>query len=181
MSYVFFKKDSSGRAINIDLVHDRIHNGESFSVFHNNSSLASGSTMNIYFKTDATASKAPHIIASAYGSGEFDFEILEAPTVTSATGTTQVVFNKNRQSSNVSSVLDNQASPVAGSVMLDVTTTADGTIISQDFLGANKDGGQATFENERVLKTDTAYVFRLTSRSASNRVHINLDWYHPVI
>ena len=156
--------------------HKNIHLGRSFMAHHNSSSLANGSSINAYFETPA--SNAPHIIFDIHGSGAFDFEVLEAPTVTSATGTVIPVYNKNRDSSTNSGVIDNTGS--SNSMSTDVTTTADGTVIVKDFISSgHKSGGSVDFGKEIVLSASTKYVFRLTSRDSSIRAHINLDWYEP--
>lgn len=178
MSYLHILKDTDGTAVTEDRTHKRIHDGHSFMTHHNDSALASASTINVYFKTDA--SQLVHILYNVIGSDAFDFEILEAPTVTSNTGTNaHPVYNKNRNSATVSTVLDNATSPAGDKVGLDVTVTADGTIINSEVFGNNKGGGDFSLIREIVLKLNTAYVFRLTSRSAGNRCHINLDWYEP--
>lgn len=156
--------------------HENIHLGRSFMAHHNSSSLANGSSINAYFETPA--SNAPHIVFDIHGSGAFDFEVLEAPTVTSATGTAIPVYNKNRDSSTNSGVIDNTGT--SNSMSTDVTTTADGTVIIQDFISSgHKSGGSVDFGKEIVLSASTKYVFRLTSRDSSIRAHINLDWYEP--
>lgn len=159
-------------------VHELIHEGKSFLAYHNNLSLASGSTINIYLETSASPGSAPHMIADTSGSGAYDFEILEAPTVTALSGTAQDVYNKNRQSATTSTVSDNDGT--SNSVSTDVTTTADGTVIFFDTLSlGNKQGGQKDYDRELILAPSTEYVFRLTSRENGNRVHINLSWYEP--
>lgn len=150
--------------------------GKTFMVFHNSSSLGSGSTINIYMETPATPEV--HLIYNAHGSGAFDMELLESPTVTSNTGTNgTLVYNKNRDSATASGVKDNATSPAANNIGLDVTVTADGTIIRSDVYGSNKTGGDYSSVREIILKASTKYVLRLTSQAVGNRVHINLDWY----
>jgi hypothetical protein len=158
-----------------------IHDGKGFLAFNNNSSLASGSSINIYLETSAVAGSSPHLTIDTSGSDVYDFEFLEGPTVTSATGTSTEIFNKNRQSGNTSTVKDNEAIPASNKISTDVTVTADGKIISRDTISTgSKQGGLIHFNREFILKTSTKYVFRLTSRANSNRVHMNLDWYEPV-
>jgi hypothetical protein len=154
--------------------HKNIHLGRSFMAHHNSISLTNGSSINAYFETPA--SNAPHIVFDIHGSGAFDFEVLEAPTVTSATGTATPVYNKNRDSSTNSGVIDNTGT--SNSMSTDVTTTADGTVIVQDFISSgHKSGGSVDFGKEIALSASTKYVFRLTSRDSSIKAHINLDWY----
>lgn len=160
----------------IDTAHDRTHRGQTFAAYNNSASLANGSAINIYFETGA--SSAPHLIIDVHAKFDYDFEILEAPTVTSSTGTDQIIYNKNRQSATTSLLTSNDST--LGSCSVDVTVTADGTQISHDTVSSgHKMGGNATYDDEWVLDVSTKYVFRLTSRANSNRAHINLNWYEP--
>jgi len=144
---------------------------------HSSTGLADGSVISIYLETPA--SSTPHMVFEAHGSGAFTFEVLEAPTVTSGTGTTQSVINKRRTGTPpASGVQDNQGSPASGSVSTDVTLTAEGTsIFHSEIAGGHKVGGSADFDREFILKESTAYVFRFTSREASNRCYMDLNWY----
>lgn len=143
---------------------------------HNANALANGQSINVYFETAATS--PPHILFDIHGSGAFDFEVLESPTVTASTGSVGPVYNKNRGSSTLSGVLDNTGS--SNSISTDVTVTADGTTIVQDFISTgHKVGGAVDFDREINLAASTKYAFRLTSRESSIRAHINLDWYEP--
>ncbi|PJB53625.1 MAG: hypothetical protein CO099_06245 [Bdellovibrio sp. CG_4_9_14_3_um_filter_39_7] len=170
----------AGTLIARSSTHENVHLGKTFLAFHNSSSLANGSNINIFFETSATTSAAPHIVIDASGSLAFQFEVLEGPTVTSGTGTSQSVFNKNRQSATTSLVYDNASTPVQNKMSIDVTVTADGTVISDDYLPTGKSsGGILDFGRELILKASTKYVFRLTSLENNNICHINLDWYEP--
>jgi hypothetical protein len=145
---------------------------------HNVDGLDNGQTINIYMKTPENGGLCPHMVFDVHGSAAFDFEILEGATVTAATGTDVVAYNKNRNSSVVSSQIDNNSAP--GGYTRDATVTADGTVIHHDTQsGGFFQGGRINFDREIILKTDTVYVFRLTSRGVGNRCHINLEWYEP--
>lgn len=162
-------------------VHEYIHDGKTFTAYHNDASLANGSSINIYFETSATSGECPHIIFDIHGSGDYDFDVLEGPTVTSNTGTQIDLFNKNRQSANTSNVSDNSTSPVLNKATSDVTITDDGTVLLLDYISlGHKMGGSIGFDREFILKPSTKYVFRLTSRGVAISAHINLDWYEPI-
>jgi len=163
----------------INIVHQRVHNGQAFLAFHNHSSLGDGSAINIYMKT-GNQSAPPHLIASISATDSIDFEILENPTVTANTGVNGVeIFNKRRSSENTSMVSDNASSPAINKIATDVTVTGDGTIIQKEVIGGKKQSINIDLAREWDLKANTAYVFRVTSRFASNRVHLHLDWYEP--
>lgn len=178
MTYIATLKDEfNGSTVGENINHWRIHQGQVFMAFVNESNLANATTLQLYFKTPASPALAPHLIAAINGSENFDFELIEAPTV-SGTGTQVEVFNKNRQSSVVSSVLDIEST--VGYATQDPTTVSGGTVIRSELLGAsNKEGQQLSFDGELILKADTNYVFKITSRANNNRVHINLEWYEP--
>ena len=149
----------------IDTGHKRTHLGQAFATHHNSSNLADGSNINVQFETGAVA---PHLIMHISGKFDHDFDVLESPS-TSA-GTAHVAYNKNRTSATTSTI----------TVKTDVTISADGTNIAQNVVGeGQRMGGATDFEQEWILKASTTYVFRLTSRANSNRVHINLAWYEP--
>jgi len=162
-------------------VHDNIHQDKAFTAYLNDGALDSGSAINVYLETSATSGECPHIIFDIHGSDSFDFEVLENPTVTSNTGSQTDVINKNRQGSNTSKVFDNSTLPVEGKVSSNVTVTADGTVLLEDFVAlGHKIGGEVGFDREFILKPSTKYVFRMTSRGTNIRAHINLDWYEPI-
>lgn len=176
MSYLHILKDNDGTGVFMDRTHYFAHQGKSFTAHHNNSSLSSGATINVYFKTPTTG--RIHFIYNSFGSGAYDIELLEAPTVTAGTGTNGVsIFNKNRESVTVSGLLDNATTPVSNKISRDVTITASGTILKNNVFGSGKVGGNYSGIRELILKQNTAYAIRLTSRASSNRVHIDIDWY----
>jgi len=162
-------------------IHENIHDEKTFALFLNDGALANGSSINVYFMTSAVGGECPHLIFDIHGSDAFDFDLLEGPTVTSDTGAQLDIFNKNRQGTNTSNVSDNSTSPVLNKASSNVTITDDGTTILQDFVSSgHKIGGTVGFDREFILSPSTAYVFRLTSRAANIRAHINLDWYEPI-
>ncbi len=170
-----------GTLTSINSVHKKTHDGQAFTTYHNDSSLGNGSSINIYFETSAVSGECPHIIYDIHGSDDFDFYILEDPTVTGNTGTQIDIYNKNRQSATTSSVSDNSTSPVVNKASANVTVTDDGTLVLLDSISiGHKMGGSVGFDREFILKPSTKYVFRLTSRGTTIRAHINLDWYEPI-
>jgi hypothetical protein len=146
-------------------------------VDHNATNLADAATVNIELTTGAAT---VHIIESIAGKSDFDFEILEEPTTTG--GTAIDSYNRNRASTNIATATAKK----------DVTISGDGTIISKSFIGG---GGQTSSAwggswgasgggqgqdfggGELILKANTKYVFRFTSRKASNKARISLNWY----
>jgi len=155
----------------------RISEGITYMVDHNAANLADAATVNIELTTGAAT---VHIIESIAGKSDFDFEILEEPTTTG--GTSLDSYNRNRASTNTATATAKK----------DVAVSNDGTIISKSFIGG---GGQTSSAwggswggsgggqgqdfggGELILKTNTKYVFRFTSRKAANKARISLNWY----
>ena len=83
------------------------------------------------------------------------------------TGTTVSVYNSNRNSANTS-----------GNLVLVGSTVTTGTLILQQYSGANKLAGIVGRENEIILKQIEDYLFRITNETATaNEVSWNAEWY----
>ena len=168
----------TGALATISTSHYEIHEGDMFKVDVNDDDLDTNDTLSIYLKTPNTTARI-HMFYSAYSSGATTFELLEGPTVTAGTGSQLAVYNRDRNNANVSTVLDNTATPVANKTSLNVTTTADGTQLHHEMLGSgkNKLSGDTRDANEWILKQNTGYVFRITGDSNDNRVNLILNFY----
>lgn len=145
--------------------HYRIHQGQAYSTHLNNSNLPLDSEINLAMQT---GEKSVHIIFDVSGKFDYDFDVFEEPTFTG--GASQPSYNRNRVSSSISTA----------TLLNGVNITDNGLNISRDVVsGGQKIGGNLAFGNEWVLNPSTSYVFKLTSRANSNRVHLNLFWYEP--
>jgi len=162
----------------VDESHKNTELGKSFMAFNNSAILNIGSSISIYFETSSDTEKVPHLIIEASGSDIFDFKLLESPVVTSNSGASAVIYNRNRTSSTESSVKDNATTPVAGSISRDVTITGSGTVLQERFVSSGEDqGGSITTDRGLILNTSTKYAFVVTSQSAGLRCNINLFWH----
>jgi hypothetical protein len=158
--------------------HSNIHNGITYGAFNVGTPKGIGATTNIYLKTPAATNTWIHMLPKWETAGAAYLRILEAPTVTSATGTPRLCSNRNRNVSDASIVIDNEASPASGYYSADATVTASGTIVYQEYAGTNRNAGEETrANNEWVLKQGTSYVFEMTSDSVGNTLSLNLIWY----
>ena len=170
-------KLSSG-VTTITTPHLRAHQGRVFTGRVSSDSLANGSSISIYFKTGLNSDTAPHIIFDMSGSVKFRMEVFEGATATASTGVDVAAVNKNRQSSNTSSVISN--SSVTGSYTQNATITGTGTLLLRDSISSgHKLGGTIDFDRELVMKEDTTYLLRLTSLDNANFCKLNIDWYEP--
>jgi hypothetical protein len=87
-------------------------------------------------------------------------------------GTAQAIINRNRNSSETSSITDFKKN---------TTTTPSGTVVDIDGFGSAgtpsaRSGGSSDANHELVLKRDTAYTILLTP-SAETSVNLKLFWY----
>jgi len=155
----------------------KIHEGIAYMTHVRDAALGNGASISIYFKTPDTT-KTIHVVVLAYSSSAAVLEVLEAPTVTAGTGSDLGIFNRNRTSSQTTTVLNNAVPPVAGGASKTVITTNDGTIFHFQTLGTGqKESGETRDVNEFILATNTEYIFRITSSSAGNSVYVSANYY----
>ncbi len=149
----------------ISSVHSRVHQGQAFMAFANDSTLGNTDTLNIKVTTGTTA---PHMVFDVHAKLDFEFKIYEAPA--SSGGTSITAFNKNRVSATTSTL----------TLVSNTGSISGGTTILHDLISeGHKVGGNVDFDRELILKTSTDYVFEITSLAGSNMGHINLEWYEP--
>lgn len=136
-----------------------------------------GEAIVIAFKTPDTSTRIRALVTGR-GSGEAHLEVLEGATVVDDSGSALPVFNRERNSENVSSVIDTSQNPDAkGSAMADPTISDDGEMIYEDHFGAgNNTGGQSRDERVFVLMQDTQYAYRLTSEANNNDIQLIVNW-----
>jgi hypothetical protein len=163
----------------IDYPHHEIHSGSAWAIGVNDADLDTADELTIAFTTPDTT-KWLHVVAIAANSANSTFEILEAPTITNGTGSDLVPYNLNRNSATTSGILSIKAIPVANQATLTPTITNDGTAIWTESLGGNKNQGSsagAATRDERILKQNTTYAFRLTGVADNGVASIGLHWY----
>jgi hypothetical protein len=162
----------------VDYAHSEIHKGAHFMAHYYATGKNDGETINIYLKTPNTT-KWGHMVMQWSASGAAFGRIREAPTVTSNTGTNgQAINNNNRNVATASDMVDNATSPAAGKFGVDVTITAAGTIIYEEYAGAAKNqGGIGRNDEEIILDQNAAYVFEVESDAAGLTLSMNLLWY----
>ena len=138
---------SSFAAIGIDYAHHRIHNEDSFSISHYEADFDKAENFGVLLTTPNTLNRI-HMFPIVYAGAASLFEICEAPTLD--TGNYPTVFsapiNRDRNSSNASTVLSVRAAPVVNRVSLKrpgdtAPVTGDGTVIHAEMIGSSKQGG----------------------------------------
>lgn len=148
--------EHSGNLRTIDLIHNKIHEGEIYAFGHYDAAVANNATLDILFKTGA--SLASHIIGTITCSGDAEIRIFETPT-TSADGTVVNPKNKNRY----------VAEAITFSVFHTPTVSVEGTELINQFLaggsGGLKIGAASEQRDEWVFKEGINYLIRVKNVS----------------
>jgi hypothetical protein len=163
---------TGGRPV-IPTDHQYIHEGILFTAF-NQFTLAGSAVGRIVLETPSTKYVHYRNEKISTSGDKVTVELFEAPTVTAETGTALTPINHNRITTITAHV----------TALVDPTVTAEGTKISQSFIGGGTGTGQArngsdtSQENEIVLKKSTKYLIKITNGSAnSNIIQVNPLWY----
>lgn len=159
----------TGAWILIDYAHHEIHDG-CFFMYHDVITLANTNSQD-YLITTGPESEMTHLGHSIEATGPITVEVYEA-TDKNAAGANELTYNRNRTSpKNPQTII---AKGVAGG-------TTDGTRIVwfRGGISNNKttNGTIAGTQNEKILKPNTKYIYRITSGMDDNIISIAIDWY----
>lgn len=168
----------TGAAVGIDYIHHEVHDGKVFQANVYDLDLDSTDTLISAFKIPDTSTRF-HMVVYADCSLTGVFEFLRGPTITNGSGSDVVAYNHDENSSNVSEILNIEASPTAGRLTENPTVTADGVVIWSRALGAGKNQALASSRDEQeiILKNDTIYACRITSSLDNAVANIGMIWY----
>lgn len=160
----------TGAIKTIDFAHHEVHDGDSY-MYHDVVTMGSGSVVEYMIITPNTSEWA-HLGHSLDSVGPITMEVIEASGSRSGS-TIQVTYNRNRNSTNVPGVkvykITTGSETITGSR---IVWWSGGTDTNK-----TTNGAQVGSANEKILKQNTRYIYRLTSGMASNVVSISLDWY----
>jgi len=158
----------------ITLEHYRIHQSKSF---HISIVASAAASLSMSFKTGT--SKQLHMIVSYASESKSHIQYMEGGVITATSGTQKTIYNRNRNSSRVSTVLENKSgSYVADNKILQDATVSAGTVLAHhQHWGDKKAGIGRRGSSEWKLALDTVYSFLLTSDDGSKGLHIMLNWY----
>lgn len=158
-------------AVGIDTVHDRIHDGQAFSISDRATPVNIATPKKYLFITPNTGLRA-HFIFSVHTEPGARIQFFEGTTV-SANGTPLTPQNNNRNSTNTALL----------SVFADPTVTGDGTSLfdreeGTATVGPTKGVGlELAHTNEIILKQNTKYELKITPLSNNTVASTELDWY----
>jgi hypothetical protein len=153
----------------IDYVHHEIHDGATY-MYHDVIDDLDNNVAQDYMITTPDTTKWLHISHDIEAIGPITVEIYEA---TDKTGTTaQTLYNRDR----------NSATTATGTIHKGTSGgTTDGTKIVywKGGISSNKTQNSATHgtASEKILKQNTKYILRLTSRMDNNMISVSIGWY----
>jgi len=157
------KDDLTGSLETIDYAHHEIHEGNHYFISHLHTITSNKSILIRNNQSDKTI----HLIYSLASNAEADIKLYEAVNITSS-GTQWNISNNNRNYPDNDSVL----------YVSDGTVTfTGGEILLNDFVGANKNSGSISRENELILKNNTDYVFVVDPQVPSVKLSCLFEWY----
>ncbi len=178
---------SSNKLAVLTYDHHELHDGNMFSCHYVQEVSDTNDRTIIALKTPNTT-KEVHIIAHVAATAAADFLFYEAPTIAAAVGTNLTIYNRNRNSSNTSTVLSTKDATVNKATYFsetDMGQVSGGTELYHEHIGAGKTGkavsGSSRGVNEWVLLKNTIYSFELKSEDVNDNVHhVELVWYEHV-
>jgi len=128
---------STGASTMVEYEHHEVHSGSAYETTTYNTDLDSGDKLIMAFKTPDTT-KEIHMVAAMRNSSESIAYILEAPTITDGTGTEQVVYNKNRNSTKKKWGFVNRGIPSCGRDFSKSNNHSRWNCLEADGIGAGK-------------------------------------------
>lgn len=183
--------DSQTRALNvIDYEHHEIHAGSSFTCHYSNDTTNTGEMTMIAFNTPNTT-KWLHIVVEASSTAGSYLAIYEAADLDVDEGTDLVIYNRDRNSLNASTVTTIETTPEAGKATSYNESQAGGATLStaseiyRYYMGAATTGadinGTARATSEWILKQNTQYAFVIVATSNDANTHnLMLSWYEHI-
>lgn len=160
--------DAVNAAIFINNEHHEIHEGDAYYITYVATGVASGSNADLLLLPPNTTTRC-HLVWSVDTNEETEFYLYEAGNVTGGTAVT--AYNHDRNSANAATL----------AVTHTPTVTTTGTLIYHNYQGLTGGtthfGSQERREQEMIMKQNTTYLFRVTSRGAGNDISIYISWY----
>lgn len=158
----------------MDNDHNYIHQGKLFT-YHEYFTLATTAVKIFAFTTSSTKDfhYRPELISSS--ADKLLIELIELPTITGGTNKLTSIINRNRKSSNTSTM---QTLTSGSTISVEGTTIVTSYIGGGTGAGQNRSGSETGVENEVILKNNSIYAIRITNNSTTdNVVKMTMNWY----
>jgi hypothetical protein len=160
-------KDPSGSMKAISLDHTKIHDGKGYCTTANFAAVANDGVNNIIFKTPATGQIHMRFMELFTTGTKYQSSLFEAPTNAPTLGTDMNVVNRNRTSTNTTSLTIKHTATI---------NTAGATTLDSIVFGGS--APLRPLDMEYVLKPDTWYIRTFTNKSGSAAdINIFMYWY----
>lgn len=164
----------------IDADHAMIHRGEFFTVYQTTTALGASSWVDFYFITDTDIETHLKQIDATNSGGLCEFLICEGGTTMTMGGTTCVSYNRNRNSTIVTSLSVNK-NTTWGSTSGGITSTQT-NVVSRFYIGSTgtaptRLGGSESNSLEWILKNATTYVIRMNNLGTAGYASLRLHFY----
>lgn len=163
--------------------HFEIHEGCAFIARAFDENMSIGDEIILAFKTPNTL-KVPHIIIDFSAKASSHVDIIESPVWSTGTGSQVLVYNRNRNSTNTTDLLEDSTGSFinTNTILLNPNNLSGGTIIPNGtlYVFTPMGIGQSTKsrgESETILKANTQYAIRFTTDSGVNGGDLMLRWY----
>jgi hypothetical protein len=175
--------DSSFKALLIqEIEHGEIHKGCAYVTEAIDESMANNETIVIAFKTPAVPEV--HMVVDFGAKSSAHVELIEAPVWSTGTGSQLPVYNRDRNSANTTSLLEDTGGSFVDSdnVVLNPTNLAGGTVIPDGTLYVFAPTGLGSTSRSRgtvetILAVSTLYAFKFEADAGTNAGHLKLRWY----
>ena len=163
--------DSFSALVGITPEHHEIHEGDAYYAIRS-ALLNSAGTIEVRVATPNNT-KWAHMLIVIEGALAGTAELWEGTTKTHSTTNAITPFNRNRNSTKTSALTICHTPGGAEGAAAGLTKYFGAASVS----GKDSEGGGANSRSEFILKQNTAYLLRATSRADNNAMSIELDWY----
>ena len=159
--------------VHIDYDHHQNHEGEAHQYTYRLTALGNNATVywRLVVPTYNPVIYSPHLRIEADVLAQTTVNLYETPTTT-ADGTLQTTYNRNRNLSAIAAGM---------TVFLAPTVTAPGTLLSAHTIGDATAGSSETLNfDEWILSSGKVYLIGATANAAGNSVCLRLKWYEDL-
>ena len=175
-------KDITTDAIKtISVDHSEIHDGSFHQAILNTSSLGASSWLMMQINTPSSDIAEIHMFSDFNNSGgAVEFLKIGSPTTMINGNAMVTVFNNNRKSTKVSSLVI-FSNPTGGSIS-STATSSQANIIYYYYEGSTggnqgKNASNGRDANEWILKANSTYVYKITNLGSAGLATLRLNWY----
>lgn len=172
-------------AIGIDYAHHKIHDGDSYSAWYEQTVSDTGDRTIIVFRTDNTPEWG-HLTMTVSATASAHASIFQGPAVVDNSGASLNIYNRDNNSPNTSVMWDSSTNPDTQGQATYFTELTMGNVVGGAEIAhihiqaGNKKtvGGIGRGTHEWILQQNTYYAFEIESENNDDNTHtITIDWF----